>query len=193
MKETVLLICEDNSILSQMAEAFIRRYGWSAFNVFSAGIEPKPVHIYALQVMEEIGHDLYNARAKSIFELNHLQHVDYLITLSDFVNEQFIFNEQNIGIHLHWPFHNPLYNPNQSINQYLSLNDEDPQGWTTSDQLLLVTKKRLQPITELPVHENPPEDITAIRKRFRRVRDELEVQVMNWLEEKGIGPLWWRG
>ena len=66
--------------------------------------------------MEEIGHDLYGYAAKSIFEFNHLQRVDFLITLSDTVNEQYIFNKNHIGCRLHWPFRNPLVETSQAAS-----------------------------------------------------------------------------
>lgn len=193
MKETALLVCDDNAILSQMAEAFFRRYGWAAFTVYSAGIEPRPVHIYTLQVMEEIGYDLYNVRAKSLFDLSHLQYVDYLITLSDYVNDHFSFNEENIGIHLHWSMKNPLFDLRQVWGDILPPQPTWPDGWQQSDGFLLATAQHTQPLIKLPIKENQPMDVKETRKRFRQVRDEMEVQVMNWLEVKGLGPLWWRG
>lgn len=191
MKETVLLICDDNSILSQMAEAVFRRYGWSTFTVYSAGIEPRPVHIYTLQVMEEIGYDLYNVRAKSLFDLNHLEYVDYLITLSDYVNDHFSFNEENIGLHLHWSIRNPLVDPGQLWSDILPPQLTWPDGWQQSEGFLSATIQQTRPLTQMPLNEYQPGDIKEIRKRFRKVRDEIEVQVMNWLEEKGLGPIWW--
>ncbi len=191
MKETVLVVCEDNAILSQMAEAYIRRYGCTAFDVYSAGIERRPVHLYTLQVMEEIGYDLYSIRSKSIFELNHLQRVDYLITLSDDVNDQFVFNEQNIGAHLHWSYQNPLISPGQAVDPFFPRQDTFPEGWQVPAGFLLATKQRVKSILELPIQDHQHMDVSEVKNRFRKVRDLLEVQVMNWLEEKGIGPLWW--
>lgn len=201
MTETVLFVCENNSILSPMAEALLRRHCRATYKVYSAGIEPKPVHLYTFQVMEEIGHDLYGYRAKSIFELNHLPRVDYLITLSDYVNDHFVFNENNIGVHLHWSFCNPLQLPGQEYrcfplqekflleNSKSSSHDE----WFFSSSLLINTAQRTKLVVQKPIHETPPEDMQEIHTRFRHTRDEIECQIMNWLEEKGIGPLWWRG
>ncbi len=202
MTESVLFICEDNSVLSQMAEVFLRRYGWSLFKTYSAGIVPKPVHLYTFQVLEEIGYDLYGLRAKSIFELNDLARVDYLITLSDYVNDHFVFKEQNIGQHLHWPFRNPLLELGQSSEILLppNLNFSSVNSWPLSldhwplsDSSLISVGQLTKLVLRVSNQEPYQRDVTEIRNRFRKTRDEMEIQVMNWLEEKGVGPLWWRG
>ncbi len=202
MTESVLFICEDNSVLSQMADVFLRKYGWSSFKVYSAGIVPKPVHLYTFQVLEEIGYDLYGLRAKSIFELNDLPRVDYLITLSDYVNDHFVFKEQNIGQHLHWPFRNPLTEPGQSSEILLPPNIKSSSDnawslpldyWLPSDSSLISVGQLTKLVLQVSNQEPYQRDVTEIRNRFRKTRDEMEIQVMNWLEEKGIGPLWWRG
>jgi arsenate reductase (thioredoxin) len=90
MAEIVIFVCNDNAVLGPMARIFLRRHCQSMFKVYSAGIEPKPIHLLTLQVMEEIGYDIYDTSIKSVFDLNHLQWVDYLITLTDYVNQNFI-------------------------------------------------------------------------------------------------------
>jgi hypothetical protein len=137
---------------------------------------------------------------KSIFDLNHLSHVDYLITLTDYVNENFVFNERNIGSHLHWPFRNPLIEPDQHGSFFPSKQPVLPTNHhefnpldqdLTSDSIIIKTKLKMG--LQIPVEGMQPKNLAVIRSRFRNIRDEIEVQVMNWLEEKGIGPLWWRG
>jgi arsenate reductase (thioredoxin) len=57
-KTRVLFLCTGNSARSQMAEAFLRRYAGDRFEVNSAGLEPKDMNPFTVQVMEEIGLDL---------------------------------------------------------------------------------------------------------------------------------------
>jgi len=203
MTTSVLFVCDDNSILGPMAEAFVKRHGWSVFTAYSAGIVAKPVHQYTYRVMEEISYDLYGLVAKSIFEFNHLQHVDFLITLSDVVNDQYVFNESHIGTRLHWSFRSPVCEPAgptelavDEISLFRSL-WMDADHWISHSETQQATQKKkklaAQPGADMKRSNlSQSQDIGDVVKRFRRTRDEMEVQVMNWLEEEGVGPLWWR-
>jgi arsenate reductase (thioredoxin) len=200
MIESVLFVCEDNSILGPMAEAFLRRHGKNAYRVFSAGILPKSIHLYTFQVMEEVGYDLYGYRAKSIFELNHLEHVDFLITLSDMVNEYIIFNKDHIGAQLYWPFRNPFHVPGTENNSVIHLDNslpfyanQLPQADWPSSRCVLVDMSRRTRVIPKTTQTPPKEDTKEVLTRFRRIRDEMECQVMNWLEDEGKGQFWWRG
>jgi arsenate reductase len=64
-KKRVLCLDRENSIRSQMAEAFIRFYGNDKFDIFSGGTEPMPIHPLTIQVMDEIGLSLAQHHAKS--------------------------------------------------------------------------------------------------------------------------------
>ena len=64
-KTRVLFLCTGNSARSQMAEAFLRRYAGDYFEVHSAGLEPKEIHPYTLQVMEEAGCDMQGHTSKT--------------------------------------------------------------------------------------------------------------------------------
>ena len=39
----------------------------------------------------------------------------------------------------------------------------------------------------MPLYSDAQTDVQGVLERFRRTRDEMEVQVMNWLEEQGSG------
>ena len=66
MKPNVLFLCTGNSCRSQMAEGFLRRYAEDRFDVYSAGLDPRPVHPLAIQVMDEIGIDISRQHSKGI-------------------------------------------------------------------------------------------------------------------------------
>lgn len=65
-KRNVLFLCTHNSARSQMAEAFLRKYGGDRFNAYSAGLEPTEIDPMTYEVMQEIGFDLEGQHAKSV-------------------------------------------------------------------------------------------------------------------------------
>ena len=101
----VLVICTGNSALSVMAEALIRRYGGSDFEVHSAGTEPKGINPLTERVLDESGIDHSWARSKSVNEFLG-QHFDYVITVCDNANESCpVFPADTERIH--WSFPDP--------------------------------------------------------------------------------------
>ncbi|MGQ9683324.1 MAG: arsenate reductase ArsC [Anaerolineae bacterium] len=105
-KTRVLVLCTGNSARSQMAEAFIRRYGGDRFEVHSAGLEPKGINPFTLRVMQEAGYDLEGHRSKDLNEYFGKLHFGYIITVCSRAEEQCpIF--PGVSIRLHWPFDDP--------------------------------------------------------------------------------------
>lgn len=102
----VLFLCTHNSARSQMAEAFLKRYGGERFDVHSAGLEPGIIHPYTRLVMAEIGHNLEGHRSKGLTEFQGKDHFAYLITVCDRAEQKCpIF--PGIGTRLHWSFIDP--------------------------------------------------------------------------------------
>lgn len=64
-KVRVICLDRDNSIRSQMAEAFLRQLGGDKFDICSGGLTPEPLHPLTVQVMAEVGVSLESQRAKS--------------------------------------------------------------------------------------------------------------------------------
>jgi arsenate reductase len=80
----VLFICGHNSGRSQMAEAFLRTIGGDRILVHSAGLEPKPINPLVVEVMQELGYDLSQAKSDSVFDFfKEGRLYDYVITVCD--------------------------------------------------------------------------------------------------------------
>ena len=101
----VLVICTGNSARSVMAEALLRQHGGAAFDVYSAGTEPKGINPLTERVLDEAGLDHSWARSKSVNEFLG-QHFDYVITVCDQARQVCpVFP----GVHetLHWGYEDP--------------------------------------------------------------------------------------
>ena len=68
-KHKLLFVCIHNSARSQMAEAFVKKYGEDIFEVESAGIEPGTLNPNVVTVMQEVGIDLSNKGTQDVFDL----------------------------------------------------------------------------------------------------------------------------
>jgi arsenate reductase (thioredoxin) len=105
-KPRVLFLCTGNSCRSQMAEAFLRKYAGDQFEVYSAGLTPKPINPLTIKVMEEIGFDMSSQYSKPLTLYLGKLHFGYLITVCSNAEDKCpIF--PGMGIRLHWPFDDP--------------------------------------------------------------------------------------
>lgn len=101
----VIFVCTGNSARSQMAEALLRRDGGPAFEVVSAGVDPRGVHPMTVEVLAGVGIDIGDARSKSVADFVG-QRFDYVITVCDRAREScpyFPGGRQT----LHWGFDDP--------------------------------------------------------------------------------------
>ena len=78
----VIFVCTGNSARSQMAEAILRRDGGEAFEVVSAGVDPKGIHPLTIRVLADVGIDIGDAESKSVARFLG-QRFDYVITVCD--------------------------------------------------------------------------------------------------------------
>jgi arsenate reductase len=138
-KVKVLFLCTGNSARSQIAEAFLRKYGGEQFEAYSAGLEPKDINPYTNRVMEEVGVSLSGQYSKHVKEYMGKVHFGYLITVCDEAEKNCPTAFPSVGKRIHWSF-------------------EDPAAFLGSDE----------------------EKLT----KFREVRDQIEQQVKEWLEEQ---------
>ena len=101
----VLFVCTGNSARSLMAEALLRHSGGAAFEVHSAGTEPKGVNPLTLRVLAEAGLDGSFARSKSVTEFVG-ESFDYVITVCDQARQSCpVFPGGGAG--LHWGYEDP--------------------------------------------------------------------------------------
>ena len=68
-KHKILVVCIHNSARSQMAEAFLKKYGNDIFEVESAGLEPAALNPNVVEVMGEVGVDLRKKGTQGVFDL----------------------------------------------------------------------------------------------------------------------------
>jgi len=127
MKKTkVMFLCTANRARSQMAEAFLQKYAGDRFEVYSAGLEPKEVHPYTKKVMEEIGIDISDQRAKGLNQFLGKVHFGYLITVCSKAEEQ-CPTFPAVGARLFWPFEDPVTfegSEEEKLNKFREVRDQ---------------------------------------------------------------------
>ncbi len=124
----VLFVCVHNSARSQMAEAFLNKFGDGNFEAESAGLEPGTLNPVVVEVMNEIGFDISGNQTKSVFDFfKQGKRFDYVITVCDKTAAEkcpiFPTTKQSI----HWSFKDPssLKGSNKEIiSQTRNIRDE---------------------------------------------------------------------
>jgi len=105
--QRVLFLCTGNSARSQMAEAFLRKYGGDAFEAYSAGLEPKGLNPLTVQVMQEVGLDVSGQKSKGVGEYLGKVLFQYLITVCDDAEKNCPSTWPGISKREHWSFEDP--------------------------------------------------------------------------------------
>jgi len=105
-KTKVLFLCTGNSARSQMAEALLRHHAGDQFEAYSAGLEPKGIHPYAEQVMQEIGVLLTGQYSKDVREYLGKTHFGYVITVCSNAEEK-CPTFPGLSQRFHWAFDDP--------------------------------------------------------------------------------------
>jgi arsenate reductase len=89
-----------------MAEGLLRAWGKEAYEVWSAGIQPRTLHPLAIKVMQEIGIDISSQRAKGLDEIPKQPPMDLVITVCDEAAEACPHFPHALQ-QLHWSFPDP--------------------------------------------------------------------------------------
>ena len=106
-QQKVLFLCTGNSARSQMAEAFLRKYGGDRFEAHSAGLEPKGLNPFTVRAMAELGIDLSDQTSKGVDTYLGKVLFQYLITVCDDADKNCPTVWPGVNTRLHWSFQDP--------------------------------------------------------------------------------------
>lgn len=107
-KLTVLFLCIGNSARSQMAEALLRKHAGDKFDVYSAGLRPKPIHPLTTQVLREIGIDIRDRSSKNLQQFLGKLPVQYIISVCAPAEAECPTIWPGPVQRLSWPFDDPV-------------------------------------------------------------------------------------
>ena len=106
--QRVLFLCVHNSARSQMAEAFLKKYGGDRFQAESAGLEPGKLNPYVVRAMAELGIDISKNLTKSVFDLAKAgRSYDVVVTVCSKEAAERCPVFPGAAEKLHWPFDDP--------------------------------------------------------------------------------------
>jgi arsenate reductase len=104
----VLFLCVHNSARSQMAEAYLRKFGGDAFEVESAGLEPGALNPYVVRALREDGIDISGKATQDVFTLyREGRRYNYVVTVCSREAAERCPIFPGITTRLHWPFPDP--------------------------------------------------------------------------------------
>lgn len=101
----VMFVCTGNSARSQMAEGFARHHGKGLVEAISAGLEPRGLNPFAVQVMAEKGIDISSQQSKAL-EIQQAEQMDSVITVCGNAEERCPVLPLSVK-RLHWPIEDP--------------------------------------------------------------------------------------
>jgi arsenate reductase len=101
----VVFLCVHNAGLSQIAEAIARTMAPADTQIWSAGVEPAPIHPLAVRVMKEMGIDLSGQHSKHVDEVPWREADTIVAVCAQSVN---IFPDVEPAVRrVHWPLPDP--------------------------------------------------------------------------------------
>ncbi len=105
---SVLFLCVHNSARSQMAEAYLKKFGGGAFTIESAGLEPGKLNPYVVRALKEDGIDISSNRTQSVFDLYKAgRRYRYVVTVCSKEAAERCPIFPGAAEKLHWPFPDP--------------------------------------------------------------------------------------
>lgn len=105
-KPKLLFLCTGNSARSIMAEAFLKNQAADRFEIFSAGLEPKGINPYTIQVMDELGIDVRGQSSDPLGKYRNMLFA-YVVTVCAHADANCPEALWSRGQKLHWYFDDP--------------------------------------------------------------------------------------
>lgn len=106
--KTVLFVCIHNSARSQMAEAYVNKFGAGKWFAESAGLEPGKLNPIVVEALKEDGIDISGKKTNSVFDLlKQGKTYDYVVTVCDGANGERCPVFPGKAKRLHWEFKDP--------------------------------------------------------------------------------------
>lgn len=131
----VLFLCVHNSARSQMAEAFLKKYGAGRFEAESAGLEPGKLNPFVVRAMGEVGIDISGNLTKSVFDMrNQGRTFDVVVTVCSAEAAERCPMFPGLAEKIHWPF-------------------PDPSALTGSDEEIMNGTREIRDLIEEAVQE----------------------------------------
>jgi arsenate reductase len=82
LDRNILFLCEDNSCLSQIAEAAAKHLAPPRTSIFSAGVKPSTIPPHVVQAMQELGISMSGQKSKSLAEVP-IHDIDLVVSFGD--------------------------------------------------------------------------------------------------------------
>ncbi len=119
----ILILCTGNSIRSQMAEGFFKKFK-KDWEVKSAGTNPGGINPDAIKVMSEVGIDISGQKSKNVMQFTS-DIFDYVITVCDNAKDDCpVFAGK--AKRIHWSIEDPtvLSEEEKRLNFFRKVRDE---------------------------------------------------------------------
>lgn len=142
-KYNVLFICTGNSARSIFAESILRDLAGDRFVAYSAGTKPRSeLNPFALEVLEQKGHDISGLWAKNIseFQKPDAPDLDFVFTVCDQAANEECPSWQGQPISAHWGLPDPV-----------KLNGSDAEKSLAFHQTYGALRNRMTGFTALPI------------------------------------------
>ena len=82
LDRNILFLCEDNSCLSQIAEAAAKHLARPRTRIFSAGVKPSTIPPHVIQAMQELGISMSGQKSKGLADIP-IQDIDLVVSFGD--------------------------------------------------------------------------------------------------------------